>query len=210
MKDAFSASVSRLEHFLRAGKALRWAYLILALPLAVFGPYKYQTLFMLATVFAGASIFIHRTGTVVENGIHEKRRVALVMLVFIAINAGVTLMNLDNPDSGLVNDSGFWLASRILYLFGLAFFTPLLVEPLLETDDDNEAQDGELKDTAVYLACALFFVVLVLLYIERQKPADPTAKWYTSGMLADDIFMSSAVGLLVAVFTVVGRKGEKH
>jgi len=173
----------------------------LALPVSLFGPYKFQTWFLIATVLVAVSIFITRTGTVIENGKYEKRRVALVMLLFIFIYTCVTLLN-TAPNIQPLNDSGFWLANRLLYLFGLAFFMPPLVEPLLERAASRTT------DMTIVLATAILFCALVFFYIGQTEPCQASAGWYSSGNLADDSLMSVGIGLLLAVFTVAARKGE--
>jgi hypothetical protein len=200
MMRSSSSPVSGFNKFLRAGKSVFWSYLLVALVLACFGPYKYQTFFVIATVLFGVYILITRTGEVVENGRYEKRRVAFTMLVFIAINTFVTLLNPSDPATHAFDDSGFWFANRFLYLFGLPFFMSPLVEPLLES--------AKAKDIGIYIAGALIFFAFIFFYVARSQPCS-SGTWYSSQMLADDSLMSLGIGLLLTVFTIVAGKVEK-
>lgn len=206
MTTIFSWLPLGIQQFILAGKAIRWTYLLLALPIALFGPYQFQSLFIIATVFTGVSIFITRTGNVTENGLYEKRRVALVMLIFIAINACVTLLNSSDSRPHQFDDPGFWITNRFLYLFGLAFFMSPLIEPFLE---DAKTKGKNMDTVTIFSAVSLIFFAFVLYYLDRSEPCHSATTWYTSGMLADDCLMSLGVGILLSLFAVSAREKKE-
>ncbi|MDY0974118.1 hypothetical protein SOM61_04010 [Massilia sp. CFBP9012] len=195
MATIMAKAGAQVKISLREGKPLSWSYLLLALPVALYGPYPWQGTFLLITLGVSLYIFITRTGHIWQNGLHEKRRVALVMLVYIAINICVTSLDGGYSESKPYNDVEFWFANRFVHLFGIAFFMTPLVTPLLE----KSKKHSTLESLLIGIGCLLAYFGFVIFCLSRQGPSSES--WYSPAMLMDDVFMSVGIGLLLSLFT---------
>jgi|GEM_PF-6148824 len=195
--DILCETRSYLQTFLRAGKAVRWVYLLLALLFAFQGPYRFQTFFLISTLFVGLSIYITRTGKVRENGLYEQRRVALVMLLYIVVNACRTYLDGGYTSSTPYNDAGFWFANRLLHLFGVAFFMIPFIQPLMTNIKIKE----KTQNWTIRIAVGCIAVAFLITHYSRLEPCLCSESWYTPGNLMDDVLMSLGIGLLLTLFT---------
>jgi len=164
---ALSGLANNLKRFWYEGKTVLWTWLLGAVIADCNGPFRLQVAFLISSLTIAILIFIMRTGTKRDGGLYEKRRVAFVMCCFLLINGFVTYRFLEHPSGQVLNDTGFWLANRVFYLFGLGFFIPPLLEPLLETDDDNEKRDGEMKELSIYVALVVIGILMLIVIFDR-------------------------------------------
>jgi hypothetical protein len=108
-----------------------------------------------------------------------------------------------------------WIANRLLYVVGLAFFLPPLVEPFMNTD--------RRRTVASIAACVCIFAAHLTFSHERFEkdhstvrcekiigdectPEEKPEVWYAFGALVDDALLGLAAGLLFAAMN--GNRGN--
>jgi quinol-cytochrome oxidoreductase complex cytochrome b subunit len=116
-----------------------WAILIFSIIYALIGDCAGHPAIVIWTVLAG--VYICTVGTPWAKMSAEKKErqrefdkvmVGCVMIIYMVLNAWTIIYHSTLPLDSFRNDSGDWIANRFLYLFGLGFFLPAIVEPKLQ------------------------------------------------------------------------------
>lgn len=187
-----------------------WAVLILSIAYALVGEYAGHPAIVIFTVLAGVGICTMGTPwskvsaeTKERQKEFDKVLVGCVMIVYMVINAVIIVYHSTLPLDSFRNDSGDWIANRFLYLFGLGFFLPAMVEPKLR-------KSSAWRTGALVFASLVMFAGFVSAYIERLEECHAAGMWYTKGMLIDDSSLSVAIGLFVSVFVTVQQSKHRN
>ncbi len=185
-----------------------WSALILSVSYALVGDYAGHPAIVIFTVLAGVGICTMGTPWSKVGAKKRERHkefdkvlVGSVMIVYMGINAAIIVYHSTMPLDSFRNDSGDWIANRFLYLFGLGFFLPAMVEPKLR-------KSSAWRTGALIFASLVMFAGFMSAYFERLEECHAAGMWYTKGMLIDDSSLSVAIGLFVSVFVTVQQ--SKH
>jgi hypothetical protein len=187
-------------------KKFAWAYIVTALLYQLAGgPPLFAVLFLGSTFFAGLLILQHSERA-------EQVAIAWVMVLFMLIDAAVLVVSEQThplPSENLV--IGAWIVQKLWYVFGIALFVPVLLDPVVKKNDDR-------RYWAIRIAFAVQFVLAVFMFYDKReehlKPVQcekivelmcvPVAKpepWYTRATLAEDLVFGLQVVLLMAAFS---------
>lgn len=197
-------------------KLLCWAYLVTALLYMLTGAPVGYPIVILATVFAGVSIYLIKTSDDQPTVERERARASCLMLLLMLINAFYIVLSERHPELRSHDDFGDWIANRFLYLFGLGFFMPVLIERKME----DEKLGKKARTAAVFVAAACMFAAWYAVpyakYQQHQAEQHALAvtsheehkaePWYPSESVIDDTLMGVAVGLWLSVFNVEMRE----
>lgn len=143
----------------------------------------------------------------------EQTAVAWTMALVMAFNAAYIVSPVPGrdalPPSVL---AGLWMANKLVYVFGLAYFIPVIVEPWVKP--------GWRQNAAIAIACVLQLWPFLVLNAEREHEkhatiqcvrvegktcfpeVDSNRPWYSSANLQEDVALGLQVVFLVAAFKV--------
>lgn len=128
---------------------------------------------------------------------HGKQRLAAcwVMVIFMLVNA----WQIHYEPEVLASDPRFWIANRVLYAVGLAFY----LQPILGRLFDSEKG----RTVAIVIGSLLIFAGFFL-YVESRSNVTLPGAWYTPEMLYDDVCIGIASGLLFGALSGSGRTNK--
>jgi len=191
-------------------KKVAWAYVVTALLyLLAGGPPVLGFLYLMMTFFACVVIFQNSDK-------NEQAAIASVMVAFLVINAGYMALPHDGrpvPPENLL--MGPWLINKLLYVFGLALFVPVLVDPWVHKKERRQSR----QTWAIFGALTMQFALGVFMFYERQHESHatvqcekvvemvctpkalPSKPWYTPATAAEDLVFGLQVALLMAAFS---------
>lgn len=188
-------------------KNMLWLFEIFSFYFALAGSSVNVTaLFLILSFFAACIIFQNSDKK-------EQLAIAIVFIALLGANAWYIFAfpggREPTPDA---IGAGIWIANKLVYVVGLAYFVPVLVEPWVKTP---------LRQTiAIVLACALQFWPFVHLHYERKEASKQTIQcaeinierktctpiidknrpWYPLSVLREDVAFGLEVILLIAAF----------
>jgi hypothetical protein len=183
-----------------------WPILAGAIVFSLKGPSS----FVIALVFFCALSILVAATTI------EKYVVCGAVVLFQVINGMFVSYENDLLAGPLHSSPELWIANRLLYVVGLTFFLPPLVEPLLTTDRK--------RTIAICAGCVFLFAGYSMAVHERatkhlrpincyaivdqlclQKPKPES--WYSLENLLDDVAVGFAAGLF---FMVLSKKRDEN